>query len=98
MIALGESLIAAEIALAHLPRDAAFAVGTIVTVIAICDLWWLYPWGVAAGLTVVTVTASSASDGIIALTAGRSNPRGPRGLGDPVGEEARGVDGRRGSQ
>lgn len=42
IIALGESLIAAGVALAHLPRDAAFAVGTIVTVIAICALWWVY--------------------------------------------------------
>ncbi len=42
IIALGESLIAGGVALSGLERDAAFAVGTIAAVAAVCALWWIY--------------------------------------------------------
>ena len=42
IIALGESLIAAGLALGHVPRDATFLIGTVASVIAICALWWIY--------------------------------------------------------
>ncbi len=42
IIALGESLIAAGVATAGLPRDGAFALTTIGAVVAACALWWTY--------------------------------------------------------
>lgn len=42
IIALGESLIAAGLALGHVPRDMTFLIGTVATVIAVCALWWIY--------------------------------------------------------
>ena len=42
IIALGESLIAAGLALGHVPRDMTFMIGTAATVMAICALWWIY--------------------------------------------------------
>ena len=42
IIALGESLIAAGIALGEVPRDLTFAASTIAAVVAVCALWWIY--------------------------------------------------------
>jgi low temperature requirement protein LtrA len=43
IIALGESLIAAGVALEEdVPRDLTFAVATLTVVITVCALWWIY--------------------------------------------------------
>lgn len=42
IIALGESLIAAGLALGHVLRDMTFMISTVTTVIAVCALWWIY--------------------------------------------------------
>lgn len=42
IIALGESLIVAGIALREVERDIFFALGTLSAVVAVCALWWIY--------------------------------------------------------
>lgn len=42
IIALGESLIAAGVALGEVTRDLLFTVGSIAAVVAVCALWWIY--------------------------------------------------------